>query len=444
MLLAVGYLTSAVKNSPIIRSKRISVVEQRSGSFYFHLCPMEHFFKKNFERAKRLFFVLFHWLQYTLLSRSPIVGPKEGMLILFIGDHIQPRITRLAKFLGRESNIHCWLLTMPSKADETFDTSVFDQVMYYRSGWELRSFLKRVQNVNVLHAFPPSNKSARIALDMGIAPLVFDVQDLHVSNFGLKPHQLYMKMDLPHEAYCLENADLVISQSAEVQPARITYGLKKKAPSLFFPLYCDDDNMVHVERKLDPNDVHIVYAGSAFSSQRDPKHYSNMQFHGLIKKLATSGVYFHLYPSPHIDNIAIREYKTLAQEHEHFFYHDPVKQDILAKELSQYHFGLLPFFDSGTERAKVKRRRGTSLKLFNYLEAGLPVLIARDMEFQLWMAKRYGAAISIKEEDLNDLKSVVHAIDYNAMLSKLYRDRKKLLLSKQIPRLLKAYSQQID
>ena len=79
------------------------------------------------------------------------------MLILFIGDRIQPRISRLAKYLSREPNIHCWLLTMPSKADETFDVKVFEHVMYYRSGWELRSYLMRVQKVKVIHAFPPSN-----------------------------------------------------------------------------------------------------------------------------------------------------------------------------------------------------------------------------------------------------------------------------------------------
>ncbi len=76
--------------------------------------------------------------------------------------------------------------------------------------------------------------------------------------------------------------------------------------------------------------------------------------------------------------------------------------------------------------------------------AGLPILIARDMEFQLWMAKRYGAAIALKEEDLPELGSVVAARDYDELLTRLYKNREQIMLSKQMPRLLEAYSQLID
>lgn len=79
------------------------------------------------------------------------------------------------------------------------------------------------------------------------------------------------------------------------------------------------------------------------------------------------------------------------------------------------------------------------MKLFNYLEAGIPVLIAKDLEYQNWMAHRYGAAIALEESDLKDLGAVIRKHDYTALQEKLFRDRDQIMISKHMPRLRNAY-----
>jgi hypothetical protein len=87
-----------------------------------------------------------------------------------------------------------------------------------------------------------------------------------------------------------------------------------------------------------------------------------------------------------------------------------VRQDVLAEEISQYHFGLVPFFNERTKRLNAKRERGTALKIFNYLEAGLPVIIANHCVFEKWMA-RYRVQWN-RTTDLGRLRTMIESFDY--------------------------------
>ena len=71
-------------------------------------------------------------------------------------------------------------------------------------------------------------------------------------------------------------------------------------------------------------------------------------------------------------------------------------------------------------------RTASSLKLFNYLEGGLPVIVSAELEFMAWLVKRYKIGFAIQKEDVVNLKKMVIAYDYRELQKNVIEARQKL------------------
>ena len=81
----------------------------------------------------------------------------------------------------------------------------------------------------------------------------------------------------------------------------------------------------------------------------------------------------------------------------------------------------------------------TDRKIFDYLEAGLNVLISDEL-FQLWILKRHGAAIEIDNTDaINDIIRKLTIFEPSIKNSKIICNYNHLTLKTQGPRLLNFY-----
>jgi hypothetical protein len=108
--------------------------------------------------------------------------------------------------------------------------------------------------------------------------------------------------------------------------------------------------------------------------------------------------------------------------------------------LSKYHFGLIPFFQTTSEQSGDKYRYSTALKLFNFIEAGIPVVCSEDITFQAWMVTRHNAGFSIAFDDLLSLREKIELLDYPKLVEDLLISREKLSLKRRIHRLYDFYS----
>jgi len=135
------------------------------------------------------------------------------------------------------------------------------------------------------------------------------------------------------------------------------------------------------------------------------------------------------------------EYEKIAENNYYFHFHKPVSQENLANEINKYHFGLIPFFIKDTQISSEKIKYATSLKLFNYIEAGVPVILSKDLIYQSWIVERYHAGIVISPDDLLNIKKIVTTVDYKIITENLIKNRQELSLKKHIPRLIKFYKQ---
>jgi hypothetical protein len=86
-----------------------------------------------------------------------------------------------------------------------------------------------------------------------------------------------------------------------------------------------------------------------------------------------------------------------------------------------------------------KRSYATTLKLYNYFESGLPIIIGEDVKFQNYMGKRFGGSIQAKWEDFDNLKSLLQKYNYDNLLELVKKNRQNKSLENNIPKLLDFY-----
>ena len=356
----------------------------------------------------------------------------------FVGEFLPPRIPRMAKWLKREQELELSLICHQRGYVAKYNDPAFDRTLLFRNKWHLKRILK-AHTFDLLHGFAPKSYYCNVARKSIDCPYVHDMQDVYATYYGLQPSLNWLKMELPHERECLLKADAVVAHCLEANISFRKYGIHPKPPSLFFPLYCDDDFFQPKMRKQLANEIHIVYAGGVAGSHRNPKQYGNTQFHALIEILSKQELHFHIYPSPSNIRADYEEYEEIAKTNPYFHFHEPVSQQALAKTLNQYDFGILPFFKELSEQSADKLKYATTLKLFNYLEAGIPIIVSTAIDYQAWLVNRSKTGLLIQLEDRTRLREKISKLNYSVLLQSVEVTRKKWALSLNTKRLISFY-----
>ncbi len=359
--------------------------------------------------------------------------------IVFVGESLVPRVSRIAKWLKREE-IYCVLIAHKKGFIKEFSSNEWDLILLFRNEFHLKRIIKQLKGVYVYHAFAPKSFYPDIVRQMVKTPFVIDMQDVYSCYYGLNPDIRWLKSELVYEKKCLKLANGVVGASLEPNVALRKYE-KPKPPTIYFPLYCDNDFFESNTKQLSEDEIHLVYAGGIAGSHRNKSHYGTIQFSGLIKILSEQKIHFHIYPSPSVHHTDKAEYEQIAEHNKYFHFHKPVSQDCLADELCKYHFGLIPFFIKDTGISAEKIKYATSLKLFNYIESGIPVLVSKELIYQSWIVKRYSAGFTLNSQDLFHLKDIIATRDYRPLVSEMLKKREEISLQRNIHRLIQFYKQ---
>ena len=379
-------------------------------------------------------------MAYVLLIPPGI--PSEALVddaLFYVAELLMARAGRMAKWVTRLSGRKVVLLCHTEGFIPEFSEG-FTAIIQYRNAWHLRRLLRAMPRPWLIHGFAPKSHYPDVARrTLPSVPYVHDLQDTLVVYYGTHPTKRWLRDELPHEKACMMHADGVIAHSLEPAEGFRRYAIPRdqRPPTLFFPLYCDDDRFINVVPKISDTEIHLVYAGGVAGSHRDLRYFGNIQFFGLIDMLTKQGLYFHVYPSPTTLEADRVEYERLAKSNARFHFHPPVGQEKLAGELARYHYGLLPFFQERSEQSAEKLRYATTLKLFNYLEAGIGVLVSKDLQYQSWIVRRYNVGSAVSVEDLDRFRDTSQTGSTVALLAE--EARRRLSLRTQTGRLLSFY-----
>ena len=371
--------------------------------------------------------------------------PATSLTVYYIGENLPPRISRMVKWLKRTQPINALLICHIDGYNAFFSNDSFDRVLLYRNTWHLRRLLRDLPAPSLIHGFGPKSYYPDMARQyLSTVKFIYDMQDVLAIYFGLNVNIKWYQKEFVHEYNCLALSAGLVSHGLEPIPANRVYKIATKNKRLFFPLFCDDDMFCDNTKQLDLQNISLVYAGEIQGANRDKKQFGNVQFFDLIEILSAQRIHFHVYGTPHSYKLFGEEYRQVERVNPYFHLHAPVAQSHLPNELSKYHFGIIPFFKTNTALLDDKNYYSTSLKLFNYIEAGIPVLVSDEIVFQKWIACRYGAGIAICKEDLLHLRTMIEQIDYSKFTAHLVEQRGKLSLKNNIHRLSHFYQDIIN
>lgn len=365
--------------------------------------------------------------------------------VLYTGEFLPARIPRMVKWIRREDpQIRALLLCHIYGYFQAFANEHIDRTLLFRNTWHLKRILRDLKGkIWLVHAFAPKSEYPAVVMKAQIAPFIHDMQDVLVNYHGPEPHLRWVRHELPFEKACLAGADGVIGHCLEPRVGSRTFGIPRPHPrGLFFPLLCDNDQFKQIAQlPYGPDSIHLVYAGVISGSHRNPSVYGITQFHGLIRQLNEQGIHFHIYPSPTLHPSDTREYQDYARNYPFFHLHDSVPQDKLAQEIGQYHFGILPFYKGASSLRPDKYRYATTLKMFNFLESGIPVLVSPDLTFQHWLLSRYGVGITLEQHNLSALATLLRNLNYPTIRMQVSLVREQLSLRRRMPDLLNFYQE---
>lgn len=365
--------------------------------------------------------------------------------IVYVGENLPPRIPRMAKWTKRLGGFKSLLICHKHGFHEKFSNSDIDCIILFRNKWHLKRIIRELPAPYIIHAFAPKSRYPYFAMKFfkkhhPNVPFVADYQDVLSIYYGATPKQRWLKRELPYEKLCMQQANGIVAHSLELCEGMKLWGIKEKKRRLFFPIYCDNDFFFTQSEEYSSNNVHIVYAGGIAGSHRDKRHYGAVQLHWLISYLTQQKIHFHIYPSPSVQKVDYEEYEKIAEVNQYFHMHKAVSQSSLSKELSKYHYGTMPFFKESTKQSNTKLKYATTLKLFNYLEAGLPILVGAGVAYQGWLVERYHSGFIIeKMEDFKNLHNIIEKTPYNTQTNNVTLNREKLSLKKHGPRLVEFY-----
>lgn len=417
------------------------------------------FYRLIQKKIQVTFWTFFDWLKELTVRSGPWTFTGDSkQVIVFVTEQARYhfRLMRFAKWLVRQYPAE--LILISSDIRQSSDLleeyrRCFSHFFHFRSRPEYRYILKKYFSHTRLpfHVSTPPNDLAVEVQRLTDNFLFFDPYDVRVIYFGPNGQgcdiswmrRKWIKQDIPDEKKAFESAHGHICRSAENKTAIRKYRYATRASRLFMPDYCDPDSFVHQEPEILPGEWHIVYVGGVASRKAPPSFYAYMQMHRTIETITSRGIHFHVYYAPS-QNDDLSDYEAMAKINPRFHWHRPLSQQEMIREISSYHYGIIPFFKE--EMGSIspdKFYASTSLKLFNYFEAGLPVLISRDLGHKLMIVRYYQAGLAIGQSDLPQLDKKLSLAPYAALRQNVLHAREQLSLARHISRLYAFYQKVI-
>jgi hypothetical protein len=380
------------------------------------------FWKGFRHQILQLIYVLLDYIDILFHYKS-ISGLLHGIpqpAYVFVTDRYIPRVDKIAFAIHSLGNKSIVLIVRRRKFSfSDYYSAKFYIRSYYKTSWIIRKL-----NPKIIHVFSAWNFDLALGLmkkkHLFSGKIVFDDYDILAGMLNESAIRLNYKKLVQDEKYCLENADGLCCRSLESQYAKRVLNYKIRAKRIYFPEYMWDlpiKNESVFSKKL-------VFIGGF-----------NTAISEFAERIAPLGWTLEIYVGYH-------GIMPVSQVPQNLILHDAQPPKELIRTLNTFRVALqLPgmILDPNNEiYSAEKYYYAAAGKIFDYLEAGLKVLIA-DEVFQRWLLWRYGSAIEI--ESKHPLEDIVRKLsNFELPISETGISANHLTLREQAPRLEKFYN----
>ena len=239
-------------------------------------------------------------------------------------------------------------------------------------GIRFGNIIKTIEKeVDLFHAVTEPNIIPATTIKNSSKPVIYDVYDFSGIRYGVEKLNTN---ELKLEKFCLENSDAISMKFPEwILEYYRNLGYKINCPVFNLIDYCLPDFFSFKEKKIDRNNIHIVYSGGLSPSSHPVKYCGNNQYFDILQQIIKQKIYFHIYVPP--DKKLYSDYYELGKKNKYLIVHSYKSQPELQKEMSNYHFGCCLNDFSKTEHTKLFEETSFGNKTSTYLEAGLPIIV---------------------------------------------------------------------
>lgn len=246
------------------------------------------------------------------------------------------------------------------------------------------------------------------------------------------------KIQFESERFLCENSDGIMYKNSDLAFDTLQGKYDITAPSLQFQAYIPTEYIAENTSKLE-NDLSFVYAGGVYTSVEAGGD-ATFYLYEVIDILTEQGFRFDIYNVYDTDNGAYNNYVRKGINNKLFAYHLPVENKYITRVLSQYHMGWHVFDLSNSIINMSNYSITMTTKFFDYLSAGLPIIVSRELAYLTELVVEFGIGIPVSFNELLHLRDIISQYDLDELRENVKKVQVEWSMDKHINRLVNFYN----
>ncbi len=196
---------------------------------------------------------------------------------------------------------------------------------------------------------------------------------------------------------------------------------------------------LEVQKKYDPNNVRLVWAGALIPSSLSPELFGDGQIINILKIISAQGLAVDLvtgHSSIHELDGVLQDYRELIEMNTGVDFQPGMERRELVETIAAtYDYGLLL---NNIENIKIRKsgfESTFSSKLLTYIYAGVPVIVSQELEYMANIVSKYQLGIVVRNDEILGLGQIVKESEYEMLkvnISKFRNDVGKVDIKTQV------------
>jgi hypothetical protein len=372
------------------------------------------------------------------------IADRRKRVVFVTEDAVFKRELKIAYALKR-SGYEVVLLhrNAPLKAIET---DLFADIQHYVSPMEAVELAHKAK-ARIFHYFSnAADTTGRALVDNKPGRVIVDFYDFYYAESdGLPEQRDQCRHIVANQNYCLARADAISTKDLQLSYHRRQTQVGRGKPLLYFPNYCWDRSVL--QPRAASGDIHIVQAaGMGFESLGG----EDIGSFRVIREFVNAGCHFHIYlipgfgssmQDPGVQRLYV-DYLDLQAKTGRIHFEPTVPAHVLASDLSRYDYGFnmlnaanfdIPWKYHNPQWLELL----SSGRLFDYLDAGIGMIVDRMLAFNHHLFRPTGACID--GTALLRSGEILESLRERPSQETILRARQSLAVERHIHRLTRFY-----
>jgi glycosyltransferase involved in cell wall biosynthesis len=248
----------------------------------------------------------------------------------------------------------------------------------------------------------------------------YDIWNFYKKKRSLKNLEIKEAFQKYFEKKCFRLANGVLHKGPSGELNLLDYSIKK--PDLALIPGCLKE-WTFSPKKKKSKEIHLVHAGGP---QRDIP--GIFPFIEITKQITKQKIHLHVY-GPCSNDIEKERFLEESKKNSYFHWHEKKDVKELNKDMSNYNYGIIFNFYDFSIMNQLFPKTSMANKMFNYIEAGIPILIDENSKVMSDIIQKEKIGLIIPFNRFESLREILEKQDYNKLQENIKRCQEKFSVS---------------